>query len=54
MQRWISLAEFLVGAVIVIAHNVYHKIPNEVPILFVLGLVSFKLRDGGWLSLIHI
>jgi hypothetical protein len=51
MQRWISLAEFLVGAAIVIAHNVDHKIPNEVPILFVLGLVSFKLRDGGWLAM---
>jgi uncharacterized protein len=46
--RWISLAEFLVGAAIVIAHNVFHKAPNEVPILFVLGLVSFRLRDGSW------
>jgi membrane protease YdiL (CAAX protease family) len=46
--RWLSLAEFLVGAAIVIGHNVYHVIPNEVPILFVLGLISFRVRDGSW------
>lgn len=43
-----SAAEFLVGAFIVIAHNVYHVLPNEVPILFVLALVSFRVRDAGW------
>jgi len=47
-QRWISLAEFLVGGAVVISHNVYQVIPNEVPILVVLGLISFRLRDGGW------
>jgi membrane protease YdiL (CAAX protease family) len=47
-QRWISLAEFLVGGAIVIGHNVYHVIPNEVPILFVIGLISLRVRDGGW------
>ena len=47
-QRWLSLAEFLVGAAIVIGYNVYHVIPNEVPILFVIGLISLRLRDGGW------
>jgi membrane protease YdiL (CAAX protease family) len=47
-QRWFSLAEFVAGGAIVIAHNVYHALPNEVPILFVLGLISFRLRDGGW------
>ena len=50
-QRWLSLAEFVVGGVIVIGHNVYHKIPNEVPILFVLALVSFRLRDGSWTAM---
>lgn len=40
--------EFLVGAAIVIGHNVYHVVPNEVPILFVLGWISIRLRDGGW------
>jgi len=47
-QRWISLAEFILGAAIVIGHNVYHVIPNEVPILFVIGLISLRMRDGGW------
>jgi membrane protease YdiL (CAAX protease family) len=47
-QRWISLAEFVLGAAIVIGYNVYNVIPNEVPILFVLGLISLRVRDGGW------
>jgi membrane protease YdiL (CAAX protease family) len=47
-QRWISLAELLTGSVVVIGHNVYHVIPNEVPILCVLGLLSAQLRDGSW------
>jgi membrane protease YdiL (CAAX protease family) len=47
-QRWFSLAEFVLGAAIVIGHNVYHVIPNEVPILFVIGLISLRVRDGGW------
>src|SRR5258708_38484428 len=47
-QRWISLAEVALGASIVILHNVYHRVPNEVPILFVLGWISIRLRNGGW------
>jgi len=46
--RIISLAEFVVGAFIVIGHNVLHFLPNEVPILFVLGWISLRVRDGGW------
>jgi hypothetical protein len=46
--RWGSAAEFLLGASIGVAYNVYHRLYNEVPILFVLGLLSFRLRDGGW------
>lgn len=47
-QRLISLAEFVLGVAIVIGYNIYHVIPNEVPILFVLGLISLRVRDGGW------
>ena len=47
-QRWLSLAELAIGSVIVIGHNVYHRIPNEVPILFVIGLLSLRLRGGSW------
>lgn len=46
-SRILSAAEFLLGAAIVIGHNVYHVVPNEVPILFVIALVSFRLRNGG-------
>src|SRR5712691_1928700 len=47
-QRIISAAELVLGACIVIGHNVLHKVPNEVPILFVLGLVSIRWRDHRW------
>jgi CAAX protease family protein len=46
--RLLSLVEFLIGGFIVIGHNVLHILPNEVPILFVLGWISLRLRDGGW------
>ena len=48
--RGISLAELLIGGFIVIGHNVFHLLPNEVPILFILGWISLRLRDGGWKS----
>src|SRR5260370_35714787 len=47
-QRRISLAEFVVGAAMVIGHNGYHVIPNEVPILVVIGLLSLRVRNAGW------
>src|SRR6266480_5776701 len=43
-----SAFEFLLGAFIVIGHNVFRILPNEVPILFVIGLLSIRLRDGHW------
>ena len=50
-SRLLSAIELLVGAGIVIGHNVFRVVPNEVPILFVLGLLSFRLREGGWAAL---
>jgi uncharacterized protein len=41
-----SAVEFVLGASIVIAYNVFRIIPNEVPILFVLALISVYLRNG--------
>ena len=46
--RILSLVEFVFGGFIVIGHNVLHILPNEVPILFVLGWISLRVRDGGW------
>jgi membrane protease YdiL (CAAX protease family) len=46
--RPLSAFEFLLGAFIVIGHNVFRILPNEVLILFVLGLLSVRLRDGSW------
>lgn len=50
-SRLLSLAEFVLSGAIVIAHNVFHAVPNEVPILFVLAIVSIRLRDGSWRAL---
>jgi len=41
----LSAIELLLGAFIVIGHNVFHLVPNEVIVLSVLGL-SIRLRDG--------
>jgi membrane protease YdiL (CAAX protease family) len=49
--RSLSLAELIVGAAIVIAHNVYHIVPNEVPILFVLGILSIRFREGSFAAI---
>ena len=46
--RILSLVEFVLGGFIVIGHNVLHVLPNEVPILIVIGWISLRLRDGGW------
>src|SRR5262245_25482142 len=45
-SRVVSALEFLFGGFIVIGHNVFHIVPNEVMILSVLGLISVRLRDG--------
>ena len=46
--RWVSGAELALGATIVIGHNVFRVVPNEVPILVVIGLASLRLRNGSW------
>jgi len=43
-----SLLEFAVAVFIVFGHNVFHILPNVVPILFVLGWISLRWRNGGW------
>jgi len=47
-RRWIPLIEVILGAFIVIGHNVYHIVPNEVPILFALFWISPRLLRGKW------
>jgi membrane protease YdiL (CAAX protease family) len=47
-SRALSAFEFCLGAFIVIGHNVFHVVPNEVIILSLLGLLSIRLRDGSW------
>lgn len=46
-RLWSAL-EFILGAAVVILHNVYRLLPNEVPILFVAGWISIRFRNGGW------
>jgi membrane protease YdiL (CAAX protease family) len=46
--RVASAGELLLGVFVVIGHNVLRILPNEVPILVALGLLSMRLRDGRW------
>lgn len=46
--RCFSLLEVAVAIFIILGHNVFHILPNEVPILFVLGWISLRWRNGGW------
>jgi CAAX protease family protein len=46
-SRALSAFELLFGAFIVIGHNVFHIVPNEVIVLSLLGLLSVRWRDGG-------
>jgi CAAX protease family protein len=46
--KTVAVLEFLLGAAIVIGHNVFRVVPNEVPILVGLGLVSNRFRTGSW------
>src|SRR5204862_5366173 len=50
-SRVFSASELLLGAFIVIGHNVFHIVPNEVIVLCVLGFVSVRLRDGRWAAM---
>lgn len=50
-SRALSALELLLGTGVVIGHNVFRILPNEVPILVVLGLISFRVRSGGWAAL---
>jgi membrane protease YdiL (CAAX protease family) len=49
--RLLSALEFLLAAAVVLGHNIWHVVPNEVPILMVAGLVSVRLRERGWAAL---
>ena len=50
-QRFLSFIELSIGAVIVVGHNVFNIVPNEVPILFVLGILSIRIREGSFRAL---
>jgi membrane protease YdiL (CAAX protease family) len=47
-QRLTSAAELAVGAALVLGHNVWRVVPNEVLILTVLAIVSLRLRSARW------
>jgi CAAX protease family protein len=46
--RWFSFLEFAFGVFVVLGHNVFRILPNEVPILVILGWISLRCRNGGW------
>ena len=46
--RVVSAGEWTLGALLVVGHNVFRVVPNEVPILVLLAIVSMRLREGAW------
>jgi uncharacterized protein len=50
-SRKISAIEFVLGTALVLGHNVWRVLPNEVVILAIAGLVSVRMREGGWAAL---
>jgi membrane protease YdiL (CAAX protease family) len=47
-ERYISFAELAFGSFLVIGHNIFHLVPNEVPFLFLLFWISALVRKGRW------
>jgi CAAX protease family protein len=47
-SRALSVFEVLLGAGIVVGHNVFRVVPNEVPILCALALLTMRVRSGRW------
>jgi len=46
--RTLSALEFVLAAAVVVGHNVWAVVPNEVPILALAALISVRVREGGW------
>jgi membrane protease YdiL (CAAX protease family) len=46
-SRALGAVELLLGAAVVVGHNVYRVVPNEVLILFLVGLLSIRWRSRG-------
>ncbi len=44
MHRAIALAEVMLAVAVVLGHNIYHVVPNEVLVLAVVGALSLALR----------
>ena len=47
-SRALSVCEVLLGAGIVVGHNVFRVVPNEVPILCALAILTMRVRSGRW------
>ena len=47
-SRALSVFEVLLGAGIVVGHNVFRVVPNEVPILCTLAILTMRVRSGRW------
>jgi membrane protease YdiL (CAAX protease family) len=46
--RWFSVLEFALGVFVILGHNIFRILPNEVPMLLVLGWISLRWRNDGW------
>lgn len=49
--RWISLAEVLLASFLVLGHSLWHFLPNLIPLLIVVALLSLRLREDSWIAM---
>ena len=47
-ERIVAAAELLLASLVVVGHNVWQVLPNEVPVLLAAGWISLRLRGRGW------
>ena len=46
--RTVSAVEAAFATLLIVARALYPRVPNEVIVLFIIGLVSLRVRNGGW------
>lgn len=50
-SRWLSAGEVITASLIVLGHNVLRVLPNSVPLLVAMALISYRLRAGSWTAM---
>ncbi|HUO94078.1 MAG TPA: CPBP family intramembrane glutamic endopeptidase [Rhizomicrobium sp.] len=47
-SRWLAAGEAIAASLLVFGHDVLRLVPNPLPLLFVMAMISFRVRTGRW------